>query len=78
MPATTLDAMFRKYRERAGLDGFTFHDTRHTAATWLAQRLHVLDLCRVFGWKGTNRAMTYYNPTASEIARRLAPICVFT
>ena len=23
---STLDAMFRKYRERAGLSGFTFHD----------------------------------------------------
>lgn len=66
-----LDAMFRKYREKAGLAGFTFHDSRHTAATRLAQRLHVLDLCKMFGWTTTTRALTYYNPTASDIALRL-------
>lgn len=68
----TLDALFRRARTRAGLDGFTFHDSRHTAATRLAQRLHVLDLCKMFGWKNTTRALTYYNPTASDIAKRLS------
>jgi integrase len=67
----TLDALFRKLRDAAGLAGFTFHDTRHTAATMLAQRLDVLDLCKMFGWKNTTRALTYYNPTASDIAKRL-------
>lgn len=66
-----LDSMFRRHRDRAGLAGFTFHDTRHTAATRLAQQLHVLDLCRVFGWTSTSRALTYYNPKASDIAKRL-------
>lgn len=69
--AQTLDALFRKYRKRAGLSGFTFHDTRHTAATWLAQRLDVLDLCKMFGWRDTKQALTYYNPTAGDIARRI-------
>lgn len=68
----TLDALFRRARDRAGLSGFTFHDARHTAATRLAQRLHVLDLCKVFGWKQTSRALTYYNPSASDLAKRLA------
>lgn len=67
----TLDALFRKLRDAAGLAGFTFHDTRHTAATMIARRLDVLDLCKMFGWKNTTRALTYYNPTASDIARRL-------
>ncbi len=67
----TLDALFRRARERAGLEGFTFHDSRHTAATRLAQRLHVLDLCKVFGWKQTTRALTYYNPSASDLAKRM-------
>lgn len=69
--AQTLDALFRKLRDAAGLAGFTFHDTRHTAATMLARKLDVLDLCKMFGWKNTTRALTYYNPTASDIARRL-------
>jgi integrase len=67
----TLDALFRRARDRAGLAGFTFHDARHTAATRMAQRLHVLDLCRVFGWRRTDQAMTYYQPKVSDLARRL-------
>lgn len=67
----SLDALFRRHRERAGVEGFTFHDSRHTAATHLAQRLHVLDLCKMFGWKKPDRAMTYYNPTGADIAARL-------
>lgn len=72
IPAATVDAMFRKYRERAGLTGFTFHDSRHTAATWMALRgTNVLHLCKAFGWKDPKRAMIYYNPTASQIAALL-------
>lgn len=71
MKSQSLDAMFRKYRARAGVEGFTFHDSRHTAATRMAQVLHVLDLCKVFGWENTTRALTYYNPKGSDIAARL-------
>jgi integrase len=67
----SLDAMFRKYRARAGLDGFTFHDSRHTAATRMARRVDVLDLCKIFGWTTATRALVYYNPTGSQIAKRL-------
>lgn len=71
LKSQSVDALFRKYRQRAGLDGFTFHDSRHTAATWLAQKMHLLDLCKMFGWKNTTRALTYYNPKAADIAKRL-------
>lgn len=67
----TLDTLFRRARKKAGLAGFTFHDSRHTAATWLAQKIGILDLCKMFGWKDPKRAMTYYNPTAAEIALRI-------
>lgn len=67
----TLDALFRKLRDASGLSGFTFHDCRHTAATMLARKLDVLTLCKVFGWRNTARALTYFNPTASDIANRL-------
>lgn len=67
----TLDALFRKLRDRAGLSGFTFHDTRHTAATMISRKVDVLTLCKIFGWKDLKRSLTYYNPTASEIAKRL-------
>ena len=64
----SLDANFRKYKERARLSGFTFHDTRHTAATMMARKLNVLDLCRMFGWSSAKQALVYYNPSASSIA----------
>lgn len=67
----TRDAIFRKARDRAGLSGFTFHDSRHTAATWMANKVDVLTLCKIFGWTDTKQALTYFNPTASDIAKRL-------
>lgn len=71
LQAQTLDALFRKYRKRAGLEGFTFHDSRHTAATWIAQKISVLDLCKAFGWSDPKMAMVYYNPSAADIAKRM-------
>lgn len=68
----SLDSMFRKYRNRAGLEGFTFHDSRHTAATWNARKLHVLDLCLMFGWTNTKQALVYYNAPASDIVKQLS------
>jgi len=69
--ASSLGPAFGRMRTKAGLAGFTFHDARHTAATRLAPVLDVLTLCKMFGWSNTTRALTYYNPTASQIAARL-------
>lgn len=71
LKTASLDALFRKYRSRAGLEGFTFHDTRHTAATMLAKKVDVLDLCKICGWTDPKMAMKYYNPHASSIAALL-------
>lgn len=71
MKPQSLDANFRKYRTRAGLSGFTFHDARHSAATRLARRVDVLTLCRIMGWSNPQQAMTYVNTTIHEIARGL-------
>ncbi|WP_428001831.1 tyrosine-type recombinase/integrase [Acidovorax sp.] len=77
---SSLDTLFRRARVRAGLDGFTFHDSRHTAATMIAGRMRsqhlpaqqaVLDLCKIFGWKRIDQALVYFNPAASDIASRL-------
>ena len=68
----SLDALFRKYRARCGLEGFTFHDARHTAATRLAPLVDVLTLCKIFGWTSATRALVYYNPTGSQLARMIS------
>jgi integrase len=57
--------------KKAKIQNVKFHDTRHTAATRLAQKIGVLDLCRMFGWRDPRHAMVYYNPAASDIAKRL-------
>lgn len=62
---------FMKARIKANLLDLVFHDTRHTAATRIALKLPLLDLCKMFGWTDPKRAMVYYNPTATQIASRL-------
>jgi integrase len=64
---STLDANFRKYRDRAGLSGFTFHDTRRTAATMLSKKVDVMMLCRIFGWSDPKMAMVYYAPSMASM-----------
>lgn len=67
----TLDALFRRARQRAGLDGFTFHDSRHWAATTMARKVDLLALCEIFGWRDPRYARVYYNPRAEDLAKRL-------
>ena len=71
MKETTLSGLFIRYKKRAGYDGFRFHDSRHTAATWMAEKVEVLTLCKIFGWSDPKMAMVYYNPKAADIADRL-------
>ena len=73
LKSQSLDALFRRARGRAGLAGFTFHDARHTAATriGLIPGMEALTLCKIFGWKRMDQALTYFNPSVSSISRRL-------
>jgi integrase len=66
-----VDALFRKARDKAGVVGLHFHDSRHTAITRLAQRLPILDLARMVGHRDLRMLQVYYNPTPEEIAARL-------
>jgi integrase len=69
--SSVLDATFRRARWRAGIEGLTFHDTRHEAITRLARRLDLLDLARMVGHRDPRSLMIYYNATAEELAGRL-------
>lgn len=73
LKVNSLDAMFRKYRKRAGLEGFTFHDARHTAATWMVKysKLNVLELCKIFGWTDPKMAMVYFQPTTKDLLEKM-------
>ena len=71
---STLSANFMKYRNMAGLEGFTFHDSRHTACTRIAliPGMTEMILCKLLGWKTTKQAMTYFNPSVKQMTERLA------
>ena len=68
-----LDANFRKYRDRLGIENLHFHDTRHTAITRIAsaRTLDVLELARMTGHSNINQLRSYYNESATNIAKRL-------
>lgn len=70
--SASLDALFRKARVRAGLSGFTFHDSRSEALTRLSAKLDPFELARLSGHKDLKiLLLRYYRKTASEIARKL-------
>lgn len=69
--ASQRDALFRKARNRAGLSGFTFHDSRATAIWRLSKKLDVLQLARMIGHRDINSLRAYYHESAEEMARLL-------
>lgn len=72
-------AQYRKDCEAAGREpspGFLadvhFHDTRHEAASRLANKLsNVLELSAVTGHKDLRMLKRYYHPRAEELAKKL-------
>lgn len=71
VPPASRDALFRKARKRAGLEGFTFHDARAEACVRLSKKLDVLELARVIGHRDPRSLMCYFRETAEEIAKKL-------
>jgi integrase len=68
----SLDALFRKARDRAGLAGFTFHDARATALTRMARRVDVLQLAKISGHRDISiLSRVYYRESAESIGSRL-------
>lgn len=69
--SASLDALFRKMRNALGIQNVTFHDTRHTAITRLAEIVPVMELARMTGHRALKSLMLYYNKPAEETAKRL-------
>lgn len=67
----TVSTLFRRARIDAGIEGLTFHDSRHESATRLARKLDVMTLAAQMGVKDLKTLMIYFNPTATEIAKKL-------
>lgn len=67
----SLDALFRKARDKCKIENLHFHDTRATALTNLATRLDVLELARMVGHRDLKSLMIYYRKTATDIASKL-------
>lgn len=66
-----LDALFRRARSIAGIEGLHFHDARHSATTMLAKKLSVMELARVTGHSDTRQLMKYFNPSVDSLADKL-------
>lgn len=72
LSGSQIDALFRKAKKRALIEGMTFHDSRAEALTRLSKKVDVLTLARISGHKDLRILMeVYYRETASEIAARL-------
>lgn len=74
LPTTSgsVDTLFRKYRDKTIIEDLHFHDSRHEAATRLAQFIPVQDLQKVTGHTNINTLVrVYYNPKSHEIADRV-------
>jgi integrase len=72
LSSATLDALFRKARDRLLIEDLHFHDSRAEALTRLARKVDVLTLARISGHKDLRILQNaYYRETAAEIAARL-------
>nr|BDD47884.1 integrase [Burkholderiaceae bacterium] len=70
--SNTMGVLFAKLKKKAGFEHKHFHDARHEAATRLSKVFNnTLELSAVTGHKKLDMLKRYYNPTGSELRRRL-------
>ena len=62
---------FGRIRNNTTITDLHFHDTRHEAITRLSKKMPILALARNVGHTDIKQLMTYYNESASEIAKLL-------
>lgn len=66
------DALFRKVRDRAALEGIDFHSARRTALTRLSKIYDVLTLAKISGHRDIKILLRhYYKPDMNDLAARL-------
>lgn len=67
-----LDVGFRRVRDRAGIEGLTFHDARHEAVARLSKVFDPFELARVVGHSDLKQTLAYYHASPHDLAQRLA------
>ena len=65
------DALFRKGRDRSGIEGLHFHDLRAEAVWRLSRKLPLLALARAIGHSDIASLGMYYQTTGQELAAML-------
>ena len=66
--AATLEALWRKAKKRAGVEGLTFHDLRREALTRLAKKVDVMTLARISGHRDLRVLLNvYYTPSMEDV-----------
>lgn len=70
--SASLDALFRKARDRLMINDLHFHDARAEALTLLARKVDVLTLAKISGHKDIRMlSEVYYRESAEDIAGRI-------
>lgn len=70
--SAAMEANFLRAIRRAQLQGFHFHDLRHTGASRMANKLpNVIELAAVTGHTSLQMLKRYYHPRADELAQKL-------
>lgn len=66
----TASTLFRRYRDKAGVEGLHFHDTRHEGVSRLAKvkGMDMMKLAKIVGHRDPRSLMTYFDPTVEELA----------
>ena len=66
-----LSCTFVRLRHEAGIDGMTFHDSRHEATARLSKKFDPWELARALGHENMNQTLKYYRTTADDMAKKL-------
>lgn len=67
-----MEAAFRKACKRSCIENLHFHDLRHTATTYLAEKLpNLIELASVTGHQTIQMLKRYYHPKAEALAKKL-------
>lgn len=70
--SASLDTLFRKARDKAGVKDLHFHDARREATTRLSKKLEPFELAAMTGHRDLKILLrTYYSPEPMEAAKKL-------